>query len=75
MPTRLNTSVRSFEWVDPHTLEVELPDTRLRLSFLEQGLVRCRYVTQAVFENVPSYGVAAEYAPQPPELEEEEAPG
>ena len=75
MPTRLNTSVRSFEWVDPHTLEVELPDTRLRLSFLEQGLVRCRYVTQAVFENVPSYGVAAEYTPQLPELEEEESPG
>ena len=75
MPTRLNTSVRSFEWVDPHTLEIELPETRLRLSFLEPGVVRCRYVTQVVFENIPSYGVAAEYTPAPPELQEEETPG
>ena len=75
MPTRLNTSVRSFEWVTPHTLEIELPDTRLRLCFLEPGVVRCRYVTQAVFENIPSYGVAAEYAPAPPLLSEEESPG
>lgn len=75
MPTRLNTSVRSFEWVTPDTLEIELPDTRLRLSFLEPGVVRCRYVTQAVFENIPSYGVAAEYTPAPPELEEEDTPG
>ena len=75
MPTRLNTSVRSFEWVDAHTLEIELPDTRLRLSFLEPGVVRCCYVTQAVFENVPSYGVAAEYKPAPPQLQEEDTPG
>ena len=54
MPTRLNTRVRSFEWVTPDTLEIELPDTRLRLRVLEPGVVRCRYVTQAVFENIPS---------------------
>lgn len=75
MPARQQHSVRSYEWITPHTLELELPDTRLRLSFLEPGVVRCRYVTQAVFENVPSYGVAAEYTPNPPELEEEEGPG
>ncbi|MBE6416827.1 MAG: DUF4968 domain-containing protein [Akkermansiaceae bacterium] len=75
MPTRLNTSVRSFEWITPDTLEIEMPDTRLRLCFLEPGVVRCRYVTQAVFENIPSYGVAAEYTPAPPELEEEDTPG
>ena len=75
MPAALNTSVRSFEWVSPHTLEIELPSTRLRLSFLEPGVVRCRYVTQAVFENIPSYGIAAEYKPTPPELEEEDTPG
>ncbi|MBQ8377247.1 MAG: DUF4968 domain-containing protein [Akkermansia sp.] len=75
MPTRRNTSVRSFEWVTPDTLEIELPDTRLRLCFLEPGVVRCRYVTQAVFENIPSYGVAAEYTPTPPELVEEDTPG
>ncbi len=75
MPTRLNTNVRSFEWVDTHTLEIELPTTRLRLSFLEPGVVRCRYVTQAVFENVPSYGIAAEYTAAPPQLEEEDTPG
>ena len=75
MPTRLNTSVRSFEWVNPHTLEIELPDTRLRLSFLEPGVVRCRYITQAVFENVPSYGIATEYTPAPPTLQEEDTPG
>ena len=75
MPTRLNTSVRSFEWLTPDTLEIELPDTRLRLSFLEPGVVRCRYVTQAVFENVPSYGIAAEYTAHPPVLQEEDTAG
>ena len=75
MPTRLNTRVRRFEWVGPQTLEIELPDTRLRLSFLEPGVVRCRYVTQAVFENVPSYGISKEYTPAAPQLEEEENPG
>ena len=75
MPARLNTSVRSFEWVNAHTLEIELPDTRLRLSFLEPGVVRCRYITQAVFENVPSYGIATEYTPAPPTLQDEDTPG
>ncbi len=75
MPARHQNALRSFEWVDSHTLEIELPTTRLRLSFLEPGVVRCRYVTQAVFENVPSYGIAAEYEPAPPELEEDENPG
>ena len=37
--SRLNTEVDSSGFVD----------FRLRLSFLEPGVVRCRYVTQAVF--------------------------
>lgn len=53
--------IRHFEWVDPCTLELELPTNRLRIYFMEPGLVRCRYVTGAVFENIPSYGIAPEY--------------
>ncbi len=75
MPTRSNTAIRSYEWVNLYTLEIELSTTRLRLSFLEPGIVRCRYVTQAVFENVPSYGIATEYTPAPPLLKHEDTPG
>ncbi len=65
--------IRSYEWVDPHTLELGLPGNRLRLTFMEQGLIRCRYVSHAVFENIPSYGVAPEYEACPPVLEEAES--
>ncbi len=64
--------IRSYEWVDPHTLELVLPGNRLRLSFMEEGLIRCRYVSGAVFEKIPSYGVAPEYVDSPPLLEEQE---
>ena len=65
-------AVRSCEWVDGATLELELATQRLRLYFMEPGLVRCRYVTGAVFENIPSYGVSTEYRPGRPTLREEE---
>ncbi len=68
----VQSCLRSYEWVDPHTLEVVLPGNRLRLTFMESGLIRCRYVSGAVFENIPSYGVAPEYVAAPPALEEEE---
>ncbi len=58
------------EWLDSWTLELQLPTSRLRLSFPEEGIVRCRYVTGVVFEQVPSYGVATEYQPKPPSIEE-----
>ena len=65
--------IRSYEWVNDYTLELELPDTRLRLCFKEAGIIRCRYVVSAVFEKIPSYGVAPEYTPTPPELTEIES--
>ncbi len=67
--------IRSYEWVNAYTLEMELQDTRLRLCFKEAGIVRCRYVVSAVFEKIPSYGVAPEYTPTPPELTEIESLG
>ncbi len=66
--------IRHYEWVDERTLELQLPTNRLRLYFLEPGLVRCRYVSRAVFENIPSYGVAPEYTPSSVSLQEEETP-
>ncbi len=66
--------IRHYEWVDTRTLELQLPTNRLRLYFLEPGIVRCRYVSRAVFENIPSYGVAPEYAPTPISLQERETP-
>ncbi len=53
--------IRHSEWVDSRTLELEFPTNRLRLYFAEVGVVRCRYVSYAVFENIPSYGIAPEY--------------
>ncbi len=67
--------IRHYEWVNSHTLEIEFPTNRLRLYFLEPGVVRCRYVSHPVFENIPSYGIAPEYAPaclQPEEAEHAE---
>ncbi len=64
--------IRSYEWVDLHTLELVLPGNRLRLTFMEEGLIRCRYVSGAVFEKIPSYGVAPEYVPKPPLVQEED---
>lgn len=64
--------IRRYEWVNSYTLELELPDSRLRLYFMEDGMVRCRYVTGAVFENIPSYGVSPEYHPAKVSLEETE---
>lgn len=64
--------IHRIEWVNSYTLELELADSRLRLYFMEDGMVRCRYVTGAVFENIPSYGVAPEYHPAKVELEESE---
>ncbi len=58
------------EWLDSWTLELQLPTSRLRLSFPEEGIVRCRYVTGVVFEQIPSYGVAPEYQAKPPTIEE-----
>ena len=46
--------IRHSEWVDSRTLELEFPTNRLRLYFAEAGVVRCRYVSYAVFENIPS---------------------
>lgn len=65
-------AISHYEWVDPCTLELGLQNGRLRLYFLEPGLVRCRYVTGVVFENIPSYGVAPEYTPARVPLEEKE---
>lgn len=61
--------VQRYEWVTPNVLELELSTNRLRLYFLEEGVVRCRYVTGAVFENIPSYGISSDYRPNPPKLE------
>lgn len=66
--------LRRYEWVDERTLELQLPTNRLRLYFLSPGMVRCRYVSHAVFENIPSYGVAPEFSPAPVELQETETP-
>lgn len=66
--------IRHYEWVEPGTLELALPTNRLRLYFMEEGLVRCRYVSGAVFENIPSYGVSPEYVEQPVCVEELELP-
>lgn len=65
--------IRRAEWVSPDTLELEFPSNRLRLYFLEEGVVRCRYATGAVFENIPSYGIAPEYEAASPPLQEEES--
>lgn len=65
--------IQHYEWANAHTLEVGLPERRLRLYFLESGIVRCRYVTRAVFEAIPSYGVAPEYRPHSPAMEETES--
>ena len=73
MNTDGQPSIRSYEWVNDYTLELELPDTRLRLCFKEAGIIRCRYVVSAVFEKIPSYGVAPEYTPAPPPLTEIES--
>lgn len=62
--------IRHYEWVTPGTLELGFPTNRLRLYFMEDGLVRCRYVSHAVFENIPSYGVAPEYDAQSVPLSE-----
>lgn len=62
----------TYEWIDERTLELELPAARLRLSFPEEGMVRCRYVTGVVFENIPSYGVSPEYRPSKVEITESE---
>ena len=64
--------VSHYEWVDTHTLELALPTNRLRLYFLEDGLIRCRYVSGAVFENIPSYGVSREYKSHPVKVQERE---
>ncbi len=72
MPLDAQNSILGHEWVDARTLELALHGNRLRLSFMEEGLVRCRYVSGAVFENIPSYGVAPDYVESPPVLEEEE---
>lgn len=72
MENELQNSVRRYEWVSPSILELELKTTLLRLYFLEDGLIRCRYVTTAVFENIPTYGVSPEYRPTNPALEESE---
>ncbi len=71
-PDATQNCIRSYEWVDRHTLELVLPGNRLRLTFMEEGLVRCRYVSGAVFERIPSYGVAPEYVDSPPQVEEQE---
>ena len=73
MNTDSQPSIRSYEWVNDYTLELELQDTRLRLCFKEAGIVRCRYVVSADFEKIPSYGVAPEYTPAPPQLTEIES--
>ena len=79
LPAQVNLNgqqtIRSYEWVNDYTLEMELPDTRLRLCFKEAGVVRCRYVVSAVFEKIPSYGIAPDYTPTPPELTEIESLG
>lgn len=62
--------IRHYEWVTPSTLELEFPTNRLRLYFCEPGVVRCRYVSHPVFENIPSYGIAPEYQYSPVEIEE-----
>lgn len=62
--------IRYTEWVTPTTLELGFPTNRLRLYFAEPGVVRCRYVSHPVFENIPSYGIAPEYEYQEVSLEE-----
>lgn len=64
--------IKEYEWVDSYTLEIVFPTNRLRLYFLEEGVVRCRYVTSAVFENIPSYGVSPDYRPKLPAIREQE---
>ena len=63
-------AILHYEWVNAYTLEIVMQGVRLRLYFLEDGLVRCRYVTGVVFENIPSYGVAPEYKPGKVHIEE-----
>lgn len=75
MNTPSPTGILRCEWVEPTTLELWLSDNRmLRLSFPEAGVVRCRYVTTAVFERIPTYGVSPDYAPQPTTLQESATP-
>lgn len=62
------------EWLDLHTVEVVLRASRLRLDFLNKGIVRCRYVTGPVFENIPSYGVSPDFEPVYESLEEDDGP-
>ncbi len=69
---RTPSCIRSYEWLDSRTLELELPGNRLRLTFLEEGLIRCHYVSGVVFERIPSYGVSPEYKATPPLLEDVE---
>ncbi len=61
--------IRSWEWLDCHTLELVLPGSCLRLTMMEEGLIRCRYVSGMVFERIPSYGVSPEYAREPAAVE------
>lgn len=62
--------IKHYEWVTPTTLELGFATNRLRLYFMEAGVIRCRYVSHAVFENIPSYGVAPEYVAPGVALEE-----
>ncbi|MBQ9835531.1 MAG: DUF4968 domain-containing protein [Akkermansia sp.] len=69
---RPKNCIHRYEWVDERTLELQLPTNRLRLYFMEAGMVRCRYVSRAVFENIPSYGVSPQYRMQQVPLSERE---
>lgn len=72
--TAPKSCVRRYEWLDSSTLELKLPKNKLRLSFLNASLVRCHYQSGPVFEQIPSYGVANDFAASPTPLQEEENP-
>ncbi len=64
--------LREYEWIDVSTLELFRGDISLRLTFLDDDVIRCHYVKGYIFDAVPSYGVDAQYQPSFPRIIEED---
>lgn len=65
-------SLRHHEWLDEHTLELQLAHCVLRISFLNEYVIRCNYSTEEYFDKKVSYGVSPKYQCSPLKLHEED---
>ncbi len=62
--------LREYEWLDVSTLELFRGDISLRITFLDDDVIRCHYVKGSIFDRVPSYGIDAQYLPTYPKIKE-----